>query len=68
MRDPSHMKKVELWAKYVREHPNEWRRQLNPFIDSQIIKANEFYRRLAATSNGLEKIEEIKELKTKKTT
>lgn len=65
MRDQSHSEKVRLWAEYVRDHPNEWRKQLNPFIDSQIQKANRFYEKLAETPKGKQKIEEIKKLRYK---
>ncbi|MFH1054955.1 MAG: hypothetical protein V1744_02545 [Candidatus Altiarchaeota archaeon] len=63
MRDKSHSDKVELWARYVREHPTGWRRQLNPFIDSQITKANRFYERLAETADGRKKLGKIRQLK-----
>jgi len=65
MRDPSHMKKVEQWAEYVRDHPHEWRKQVNPLINSQITKARRFYEILAKTPNGMEKIRQIKENKTR---
>ncbi len=46
MRDKTHMEQVERWADYVRDHPKEWKAQLKPFIDSQIIIANRFYAQL----------------------
>jgi hypothetical protein len=63
MRDTSHMDKVELWANFVRDHPDEWRKQLNPFIDAQINKANEFYKRLAKTPGGKNKVDMVKRLR-----
>ena len=57
MRDESHMDQVERWARYVREHPHEWKKQLKPFIDSQIIIANRFYSKLPE-----EKVRELKRL------
>ena len=46
MRDKSHSEHIEKWAEYVKAHPTEWRKQLKPFIDSQIIMANRFYNNL----------------------
>lgn len=55
MRDDSHMEQVERWAEYVKAHPKEWKKELKPFIDSQIIIANRFYSRLPR-----EKAEELR--------
>ena len=64
MRDPSHMEQVERWARFVRDNPRSiWIKQLKPLIDSQIIKANNFYKRLAKTPGGMEKIKKLKGLK-----
>lgn len=46
---------VERWAKHIKSHP-EWKKQLRPFIDSQIIMANRFYSRLAETEEGRKKL------------
>lgn len=56
MRDKSHDEQIERWAKYVREHPNDWKKYINAFLDAQIIKANNFYKQLAKTEEGKEKI------------
>lgn len=55
MRDKSHMEQVERWARYVKAHPHEWKRELKPFIDSQIVMANRFYSRLPE-----DKVKELK--------
>ncbi len=62
MRDKSHMEQVDRWALYVKTHPrSDWIKQIKPFIDSQIIMANRFYKRLAKIPQGLEKIRRLKE-------
>ena len=57
MRDKSHMEQVERWARFVKTNPRSvWIKQLKPLIDSQIIKANQFYKKLEMTREGREKI------------
>lgn len=58
-----HQGQIERWADYVREHPKEWKRQLKPFLDAQIIMARRFYDKLSKTEEGLEKIKLIKQEK-----
>lgn len=60
MRDGSHMQKVELWARYVKENPRTWRFQHSSFINSQIEKAQKFYKKLGSMPNGAEKIKKIR--------
>jgi hypothetical protein len=55
---------VFKWAQYVKKHPKEWKKHLVPFLDSQIIIANNFYKRLCKTKGGREKINIIKRLKS----
>jgi len=55
-RDKSHDEQIERWADYVRENPSEWKKHLKPFLDAQIIIARRFYKRLAETDGGREKI------------
>jgi len=56
MRDKSHEEQLERWALYVKEHPGQWKKELKPFIDSQIIMANRFYSKLPE-----EKLKRIRE-------
>jgi len=57
VRDKTHKQQVESWARYVKAHPRDvWIKQIKPFIDSQIIMANRFYKRLLKTKGGKEKI------------
>lgn len=59
MRDKSHEEQIERWAKYVKENPDKWKSRLKPFLDSQIIMAQRFYRKLAETEEGKKKISEL---------
>jgi hypothetical protein len=62
MRDKTHNEQVERWARYVKENPDNWKSQLKPFIDAQIIMARRFYSKLAKTPEGLEKIKRLRNL------
>lgn len=62
MRDKTHNEQVERWARYVKNNPNNWKSQLKPFIDAQIIMARRFYSKLAETPEGLEKIKKLRNL------
>lgn len=64
MRDQTHLEQVERWAKFVRENPDKWKSKLKPFIDSQIIMSKRFYKKLAQTKDGNEKIRKIREIKS----
>jgi len=59
MRDKTHNEQIERWAKYVRENPDKWKSKLKPFLDAQIIMARRFYKNLAKTEEGREKIKEL---------
>ena len=59
----SDSEQVKRWAEYVREHPGEWKRHLKPFLDAQILMARRFYRKLAKTPEGREKINLIRDKK-----
>lgn len=59
MRDKTHEEQVERWAEYVRTH-DDWKEKLKQFLDSQIIIARRFYKKLAETREGREKIRLIK--------
>jgi len=61
MRDKSHAEQIERWAEYVRTH-DDWKEKLKLFLDSQIITARRFYKKLAETPEGREKIRLIKRI------
>ena len=65
MRDKSHIEQVERWAEFVRENPNQWKCKLKPFIDSQIMIARRFYKKLSESDEGKEIIQRLKQEKTK---
>lgn len=55
-KDKSHDEQVKRWAEFCRDNPNEFRKHLIPFLDSQIILARRFYERLLAMEDGKEVI------------
>jgi len=61
MRDKTHNEQIERWAEYVKNNP-DWKIHLKPFLDSQIIMARRFYKKLAETPNGKEKLKLLKNL------
>ena len=63
MRDKTHSEQIERWAKYVKENPENWKSKFNEFINSQIEISRRFYKELAKTDKGKEKIKKIKSLK-----
>lgn len=61
MRDKSHDEQVVRWAEFVKGHPiNVWKPEVKKIVDSQVILANEFYKRLARTKDGKEKIAKLR--------
>ncbi|MDP6670374.1 MAG: hypothetical protein QGI60_01005 [archaeon] len=53
---------VERQAIYCKKHLRECQQQLVSFVNAQIESANSFYKKLAKTKNGKEKIARIKKL------
>ncbi|PIN93359.1 hypothetical protein COU54_03380 [Candidatus Pacearchaeota archaeon CG10_big_fil_rev_8_21_14_0_10_31_24] len=60
MRDSTHADQIERWAEYVRDNPETWKAKLKPFLDAQIMIARRFYKNLAKTPQGKEKILDLK--------
>lgn len=61
VRDKSHDEQIERWANFVKNNPREeWIKHIKPLIDSQIIKANEFFKELSKTEQGREKIAQLR--------
>lgn len=55
--DEDRMNFIEFWANYIKTHSDkEWSRQQNVLIDSRILSSRGFYRELAKTEEGREKI------------
>ena len=64
MRDKTHEEQIERWALYVKNNPNKWKSKFKPFLESQIIIARRFYKRLSETPKGREKIRLLRNIKT----
>ncbi len=63
MRDHTHIEQVERWARFVKAHPREvWINEVGPLIDAQITMADNFYKRLAETEGGIEKIRRLRRM------
>ena len=62
MRDKTHEEQIKRWAKFVKDNPLKWKKELKPFLDSQIIMARKFYAKMAETKEGRKKIERLKNL------
>lgn len=63
MRDKTHLEQVERWAIYCKKNIKECQKQVTPFVNAQIENSNKFYKRLAKTKKGKEKIIKLKMLK-----
>lgn len=61
-RDKTHAEQIERWANYVRENPN-WKKEHKEFVDGQILMAQRALIQLSKTSEGREKILQLKKLK-----
>lgn len=62
MRDKTHIDELERWARYVKENPDKWKSKIKPFLDSQIIMSRRFYKNLAKTNQGIEKIKRLRNI------
>jgi hypothetical protein len=65
MRDKSHNEQIERWAEFVRENPGKWKIKLKDFLDSQIIMARRFYKKLLESDEGKDIIQRLKQEKIK---
>ncbi len=57
--DKSRLEQIDRWAEYVRTSRGAWKKEHTAFINAQFEKADAFYRRLAQTPGGKEKIRAI---------
>lgn len=55
----SHMEQVERWARFVREHPNEWRKPHTEFINALFANHARVLKELSKTKEGREKVEKL---------
>ncbi len=63
VRDKTHNEQIDRWAKYVRENPNNWKKEFNQFIDGQYAIARRFYEHLLKSKEGREKLRELGRLR-----
>ncbi len=63
MRDKTHNEQIERWAEYVRDNPDKWKSKIKDFIDAQIIISRRFYKKLAETKEGKEKIKLLRNIR-----
>ncbi len=61
-RDKTHSEQIERWAEYVRENPDKWKSRFKEFLNSQIIISRRFYKKLAETKEGREKIKLLRRI------
>ena len=57
---------IERWARFMQEHPTEWKKIHTEFINAQFQKNKEFLQRLLQEPNGREKIIELYQIKNLK--
>ncbi len=62
-RNSSHKDQIERWAEFVKNNPDKWKKIHTAFINAQFKKSEEFYKRLAKTKEGREKIRKLVEMK-----
>ena len=61
MRDETHKDQIERWAREVKTNTN-WKKELKPFLDAQIINAMIKYKKILSLPNGKEKLKRIRNL------
>ncbi len=47
---------IDRWVRYMKDHPNTWKKVHTQFIDAQFEKSRAFVRRLLQEPNGKEKV------------
>lgn len=56
MDNQARLEQVERWALYCKDNLKDAQKQVNAFVDAQLVNSNNFYKRLAKTKNGRKKI------------
>lgn len=59
MRDKTHLEQVETWARFVRDHPTEWKAQHTAFINAQFDFHQRFVEQMRKQPNGEEKLRKL---------
>lgn len=60
MRDKSHSEQIERWAKHVKESKGAWKKELDEFLDAQIITSRRALARISLMPDGKKKIKLLK--------
>jgi len=60
--DKQRFVQIDFWAEKCKQDMDSCLAQTIPFIDSQIVSANEFYEKLAKTRSGKGKIKKLKRI------
>ncbi len=47
---------IDRWVKYMKDHPNDWKKIHTKFINAQFSKSSAFIKRLLKEPNGREKV------------
>ena len=66
MRDKTHMEQVERWARYVKEHPQKWKKEHTAFINAVYEKAWDAVERISQQPGGKEKIIQLRRIQNRK--
>jgi hypothetical protein len=59
MRDKTHLEQIKRWAEYVKDN-SDWKKKHTEFINAQFEISSRFYKKLAETPEGREKVKELK--------
>lgn len=59
----SHLEQVERWARFIRNNPAKWKKAHTKFINALFKMHKDFYKRLAKTPEGNEKIAKLLKLR-----
>ncbi len=58
---------IDFWANYIKEHSDEeWSKQQNVLINSQILNIREFYKNLEKTEEGRKILVSLKKVRIEK--
>ncbi|MBI4360355.1 hypothetical protein HY572_01125 [Candidatus Micrarchaeota archaeon] len=57
--NPERIQQIDRWAQYVKKSRGAWKKEHTAFINAQFEKSEAFYRRLAQTPGGKQKINNL---------
>lgn len=47
---------IDRWIKFMKEHPNDWKKIHTEFINAQFVKSDAFIKRLLKEPNGKQRL------------